>query len=110
MNCHEPLPFGEFEIDDRCHDLDAGVADEDVKASKCRDDLGRSTVHLLLICDVHRDADNLLASGIDLARSGIGCFLIKICDSDLCAFAQEDDGNFLSDAAGRTRNDCNFVS
>jgi hypothetical protein len=69
--------------------LDAGIADEDIKASKCLDDPGRSIVHLLLICDVHRDADNPLAGGIDLARSGVGCLLIEVRDRDLRAFAGE---------------------
>jgi len=37
-------------------------------------------------------------SGIDLARSGVGCLLIEVCDGDLCGFAGKDDGDFLSDA------------
>jgi hypothetical protein len=68
-------PLGEFEFDERRHDLDAGIADEDIKGSECLDDLGRSIVHLLLICDIHRDAESTLAGGIDLSRSGIGCLL-----------------------------------
>src|SRR5258708_32195415 len=41
---------------------------------------------------------NSLGSGIDLARSGVGCLLIEVCDGDLCGFARKDDGDFLSDA------------
>jgi hypothetical protein len=96
-------------VDERRHDLDAGVADEDINGPECLDDLGRSIIHLLLICDVQRDADNALPSGIDLARSGVGCLLIEVCDGDLCAFAREDNGNFLSDAARCTGDDRDLI-
>ena len=43
-------------------------------APKVCDHLGGSGFHLLLIGDVHGDADGALAGRIDLARGGIGCF------------------------------------
>ena len=109
MNCHQPLPFGEFEIDDGRHDLDAGIADEDIEGAECLDHLGGSVVHLLLVGDVHRDADGALAGGVDLARGGIGRLLIEVGDGDLCAFARENDGDLLADAAGRARDDGDLV-
>ena len=89
--------------------MNAGVADEDIEAPECLDDLGRCAIDLLLIRDVHCDADGALAGGIDFVRGGVGGFLIEVRDGDLCAFPREDDGNFLSDAAGRTGHDCDFV-
>jgi hypothetical protein len=92
-----------------CYDLDAGIADEDVEAPECLDDLGRSIIHLLLICDVHGDADSALARGIDLARSGVCCVLIEVRNCDLGAFAGEKNCDLLADTAGRTSHDCDFV-
>ena len=40
MDGEHLLPFGEVELVERRHDLDAGVADQDVDAAEGRDRLG----------------------------------------------------------------------
>jgi hypothetical protein len=110
MDRQQPLPFGELEIDEGRNDLDAGIAHEDIECAEGLYDLGRSVFHLLLIGDVHRDAVGTLACGIDLPRSGIGCLLIEVRNGDLGALVREDDGDFLSDAAGRASDNGDLVS
>ena len=81
------LPLGEFEVDQRCDDLDAGIADQNVERAEGRDHLGGADVDLLLVGDVHGDADDTLAARINLAGGGIGRRLIEVGDGDLGAFA-----------------------
>ena len=109
MDREQLLPFGEFEIDDRRDDLDAGIADQHVDAAERLDDLGGAGVHLLFVGDVHGDADRALAARVDLLRGGIGRLLVEVGDDDLGAFAREHDGDFLADAARGTGDDGNLV-
>ena len=48
MDRQQLLPFGEFEVDERRDDLDAGIADQNVERAECRDHLGGAGLHLRL--------------------------------------------------------------
>ncbi len=56
MDGEQLLPFGEGKLIERRHDLDAGVADEDVKAAEGLDHLRDAGLHLLFGRHVHCDA------------------------------------------------------
>jgi hypothetical protein len=53
------LPLGELELLDRVHDLDAGIADQDVDAAEGRGASSTAGIHLVFVRHVHRDADRL---------------------------------------------------
>ena len=42
------LPFGEFEVDERRYDLDAGIADQNIECAERLDHLGGARFDLLL--------------------------------------------------------------
>jgi len=100
MDREQFLPLGEFELDERCDDLDAGVADQQhVERAERRDDLFGPCADRGLVGDVHRNADGALAGRIDLARGGFGGREIEIGDRDFRALAGVDDRDHLADAA-----------
>ena len=109
MDRQQLLPFGEFEVDERRDDLDAGIADQNVKRAEGLDHFGGADVHLFFVGDIHGDADGTLAARIDLPGSGIGRLLTEVGDGDLGAFSGEQDGDFLADSTGRTGDDRDFV-
>ena len=109
MDRQQLLPFGEFELDDGCHDLDAGVADEDIQRAKRLDDFRGARLHLCFVADIHCHADRPLAVRIDLARGGIGRLLVQIGDGDPGPFAGKDDGDLPADSAGCAGDDGDFV-
>ena len=93
------LPFVEIELDERRHDLDAGVADQDVEAPEGFDRLRHSAFHLLLVADIHANPERTFAHRIDLGRGFLRRVLIKIRDDHLCSLAGEAERNLLADAA-----------
>ena len=57
MDGEHLLPIGEGKVLDRMHDLDAGIGDEDVDPAEGLDRLLDACVDLVLLGDVHADAD-----------------------------------------------------
>src|SRR6202158_3760511 len=94
---------------DRMHDLNAGVADQHIDATKCRDYRGDAVVDCLLAADVHRDSERLAACGPDLARRRVGGALVEICDRDLGPFPRVRERDLLADAARCAGDDRRLV-
>ena len=67
MDRHELSPLRELELDDRRHDLDPGIADEDVEAPEGLDHLRNAGLDLILAGDVHGDAECALSARVDVA-------------------------------------------
>jgi hypothetical protein len=82
MDGEQLLPFCELKLDQRGHDLDAGVADQDVESFER---LRHAGFNLFLVAHVHGDAERTLGHRIDLGGRFLRCVPIKICDDDLCA-------------------------
>ena len=70
------------------HDLNAGVADQHIDATKRCDHRGDPIVDCLLAGDVHRDSERLAACCPDLARRRVGGALVEIGDRDLGPFTR----------------------
>ena len=71
MDCQHLLPFREFEFVDRRHDLDAGIADEDVDAAERGDRLRHAGFDFGFTRDIHRHAERLAADFRDLRRGSV---------------------------------------
>ncbi len=108
MNGDQLAPFGELELVDGRHGLDAGIGDHDVDLAEGGDRLGDAGIDLRLVGDVDADADRALLAA-KLGGGGVGAFLIEVGDHHLRALAREERGDFLADAAGRTGDDGNLV-
>ena len=63
MDRQKLLPVGEGEVDQRLHDLDAGVADQDVDLAVLRHGVGDALLDLGLVGDVHGDREGVAALG-----------------------------------------------
>jgi hypothetical protein len=109
MDRQQLLPLGELEIDDWRHDLNPGIADENVETPQGGHDLSRTRVNLLLVGHVHADADRQATSGIDLGRSRNRRLQIEICDGDLGATLREDPSNVFAYSARRPCDQGNLV-
>ena len=66
VNGEHLLPLSEGEVLDRMHDLDAGVADQDVDATEFGDHRGDTVVDRSLVADIHRHAHRLATACRDL--------------------------------------------
>ena len=93
------LHFVEFELDKRRHDLDAGVADQDVEPPEGFDRRRHSAFHLLLVADIHANPERAFTHRIDLGRRFLRRAVIKIRDDHLCSLAGEGERDLLADAA-----------
>ena len=62
MDREHLLPFGVGELLERMHDLDAGIAHQDVDAAERRDHRRHAGVDGFFVRHVHRDADRLAAA------------------------------------------------
>ena len=108
MDGEKLLPFGEGKVIERRHDLDAGIAHQDVDPAESRDCLGHAGLDLRLIGHVHGDADRA-AGAAELGRRGIGALLVEIGNDDLGALARICPGDLLADAARGTGDNGNLV-
>src|SRR5262249_19821523 len=70
---------------------------------------GNTRLHLILVGDVHGDADGALAARVDLAGGGFSRPLIEVGNRNPRAFAREEEGDLLADAAGRAGDHGNLV-
>jgi hypothetical protein len=105
---HAP-PFGEAEVLDRMHDLDAGVADQDVHAAEGGDGALHGCFHLGFAGDVHHHAERLAAAGAQLCGGVLGRLLVEVGDGDGGAFAQESGGDAAADAARGAGDECGLA-
>ena len=64
MNRQQLLPLGEFEIDKRLDDLNASIADEHIERAECGNRFVDTGIYLVLIGDVHGNAQRAPAGGI----------------------------------------------
>src|SRR5262249_31873843 len=108
VDAQELLPTGKLELVERSNDLDAGITHQYVDLSKLLDGPRDARLHLLLVGDVHDDAER--RAGIaELGGGRLRGLLVEIGDDDARAFAREDPGDVLADAAGGAGHDGNFV-
>jgi len=91
MDREHLLPLGEGELLDRMHDLDAGIADEDVDAAERIDCRRHAHVDKVFTGDIHRNADGLAAELANLVGRDVRHRLVEVGDSNLGAFAREDE-------------------
>ena len=91
------------------HDLDAGIANQDVDASEARDDGGDALGDRFLVGDVHGDTDCLAATHPDFVGGRLGRGFVEVGDCHLRAFARVNQRDVLADAAGGTGDDGGFV-
>jgi len=109
MDREHLLPLGEGELLDRMHDLDAGIADEDVDAAERGDRRRNARVDRLFAAHVHGYTDGLAARRANLRCRGFRRRLVEVGDGHLGALAGERHRNLLADAAGPAGDDCRFV-
>jgi len=107
-NREKLLPFAEVELIDRCHDLNAGIGNENIDLAESLNRFGDAGLGLRLVGDVDRNADCMFGAA-KLGSHRIGAFLIEVGNDNPGAFAGEQDGDFLADAAGRAGDDCNLI-
>ena len=89
------------------HDLDAGIADQNVDGAEGADDGRHSALDRFLVRDVHGNAERLRAGRRDLACRCLRGAEVQVRDGDVCAFAREQDCDLLADAArGACDNGC----
>src|SRR5687767_1965009 len=91
------------------HDLDAGIAYQDVDAAiGCvhRIDAG---VHRGFVGDVHCHAHGDAVCGFDIGRRFVRCVLVEVGDRHFCAFAREGLRDLQPDAAGGAGDDGDLV-
>jgi len=88
MDREHLLPLGEGELLDRMHDLDAGIADEDVDAAERIDCRRHAHVDKVFTGDIHRNADGLAAELANLVGRDVRHRLVEVGDSNLGAFAR----------------------
>ena len=103
------LPVGEFELLQRRHDLDPGIAHQDVDAPEGLGRGGDPSFDLAFTAHVHRDAQRPSVGRGQLGGCRFGRGRIEIGDHDLRALAGESAGDLLADAARGAGDDGDFV-
>src|SRR6476620_4979393 len=108
MDGEHLLPLGEGKVLDRMHDLDAGIGDENVDPAKGLDRLLDPFVDLVLLGDVHANADRsfLIAQLLRGLRRDIG---FAVGDRDAAAGLDETLGDAMTDAARGAGNESNLA-
>jgi hypothetical protein len=109
VNGKHLLPIGERKLLDWVHDLDTGIADQDVDAAEGLGGLFDRGVDLLLAGHVDSDADRLGAARLQFGRGGIGRLLVEVGDHDLRALLGEEERDLLADTAGRAGDESDLV-
>ncbi len=105
MDRQHPAPLGEAEILQQVHDLDAGVADQDVDPAPGPRHPLDPGIHLAFVGHVHGDGHDLRPLPAELGRGGLGGGLRQIGDGDLRSLPREGGGDRLADAAGGAGDD-----
>src|SRR5262245_37335324 len=108
MDGEHLLPLGEGKVLDRMHDLDAGIGDEDVDPVKGFDRVLNPGVDLILLGDVHADADRsfFVAKLLSGLRRDIG---FQVGDRDAAAGLDKTLGDAITDAARGAGNESNLA-
>jgi hypothetical protein len=108
MDGEHLLPLGEWKVLDWMHDLDAGIGDEDVDPAKGLDRLLDPFIDLVLLGDVHADADRgfLVAQLLRGLRRDIG---FQVGDRDAAAGLDKTLGDAMTDAARGAGNERNLA-
>ena len=97
-----------FELIERRHNLNAGVANQNVEPIECLDGFGHAGLDLVFLGDVHRNADRFSCAAEGCGR-GVGARLIQIGDDHLRTLSHEEGRDFLADAARGACYDGDFV-
>ena len=109
MDREQLLPVGELELVERCDDLDAGVADQDVELPKASIALATPASTCGFVGDIHGDADGAAAAGSSSAAVASAPFWLRSAITTLAPSRGEDDGDLLADAAGGAGDDGDLV-
>ena len=103
------LPLGVAELLDRMHDLDTGVADQDIDASESCDDSGDTVVDRSLVGDVHGNTDGLASARPHLVCGRLSGVLVEVGDRQLRALTHIHPRDVFADAARGAGDDCGFA-
>src|SRR5262249_56683071 len=109
MDGQHLLPVGERKALDRVHDLDTGVADENIHAPVGGDDFLHASFHLGLVGYVHAHGHRLTTCLGDFLRDRSSCHLVQVGNCDLAAFAREGERDLFPDAACGAGDNRNLV-
>ena len=91
------------------HDLDPGIADQDVDATELVDRGLHRGINLVFAGHVDGYADCLRPVLAQFHGRRIGGVLVQVGDDDVSAFARKHDGDFAADAARGAGDECDFV-
>src|SRR5262249_16500308 len=109
MDGQHLLPVREWKAFDRMHDLDAGIADENINTPVRGDDFFHALLNLSLVGYIHSDRDPLALGLGDFLSDRPGRSLVPIGDCDLGAFPREGKRDLLPDAARGTGDNGDLV-
>ena len=91
------------------NDLNSSVADQHINAAPGFDDFGNARHDLGFIGHVHGHADGFKTLGTQFSGGGFSGVFVEVGNSDFGAFPGVSACNFLADATGCTRHECDFI-
>mmetsp|Transcript_49009 Transcript_49009/g.115128 ORF Transcript_49009/g.115128 Transcript_49009/m.115128 type:complete len:426 (+) Transcript_49009:554-1831(+) len=102
-------PVGVAEVLHRMHDLDAGVAHQDVDAAKVLGAGPHRRVDLGLVADIHPNAKGLTPGGSDFVGGLARSVDVQVGDDHIRALPDIQIGNFTPDATGGAGDECRLA-
>src|SRR6516165_8760278 len=109
MDGHHLLPVRERKAFDRMHDLDTGVADEDIHTTVGGSHFFHALLHLSLVGYIHCDGHRLALGLDDFLRDRSGRRFVQVSDRDLAAFPREGERDLFAYAACGAGDNGNLV-
>src|SRR6516225_1380004 len=109
MDGHHLLPVRERKALDWMHDLDAGIADEDIDTTVGGNHFFHALLNLSLVGYIHSDGHRLAPGLGDFLRDRSCRRFVQVGDGDLATFPREGERDLFPDAACGTGDNCNLV-